>query len=209
MARFRRRMRPKIRWAWTGISASEVILSSGRTVFSIVEPVTFSTVADVTVERVLIDLNLTYRNIEESTPVLGDPMFVTAVLTVVPTNTVEAPITTGLPQPLSGDIDDTQKRVMWTKWFVMPPLANSLNAITAQGTMGAYQFGMSNTAADNNPCNGGALFNNGHPFDVGVRRKLGGDMALVLSMEASTFNDVELELNVDVYARALLRIGRK
>jgi len=140
MARFRRRTRPKIRWAWTGISATASLPHTGLTAFAIVEPVTFSTVADVTVERVLIDFSVTYANIEESSPVAGDPVLGSMVLATVPTDTAESPITGGLPRPLSGDIDDTQKRPMWTKWFYLPPLPATLDTLHCIGTMTSWSI---------------------------------------------------------------------
>jgi len=206
MARFRRR-RPRIRWAWTGFSGSFLVSTTGKTVVQVVDPTTFSTVADVTVERTLIDINFTYTNEEESTPVVHPPVLIAMVLTVVPTDSDENAVEEAVPDPLSGDIDDTQKRVMWTKWFNLAPLGNALNAVSAGGTMGSYAY-QESLVANSMPRNYDGMFNMGNPFDIGVRRKLGGDEALVLSMSASTI-EVDTAVQCDLYARALLRLGRK
>jgi len=207
MARFRRRTRPKIRWAWTGFSGSFLVSTTGKTVVNIVAPTIFSTVADVTVERTLLDINFVYSNEEESTPVVHPPLLIALVLTVVPTDSDENDVTEAVPDPQSGDVDDTQKRVMWTKWITMAPLGNALNAVVCGGTMGSYAY-QESLAANSMPRNYDGMFNSGNPFDIGVRRKLGGDQALVLSMTASTI-EVDTALQCDLYARALLRLGRK
>lgn len=207
MNRFRRR-RPRIRWAWTGISATAMVDHTGLTAFSIVEPVTFSTVADVTIERVLIDFSITYANVEESTPVAGDAILGSMVLATVPTGSDEVPITSGLPRPLSGDIDDTQKRPMWTKWFYFPPLPATLQSIHCIGTMTAWSQ-QESLSQSNITRNLEGVFNNNAPIDIGVRRKLGGDQALVLAFDVSTYDSANHAVDVNLYARALLRIGRK
>jgi len=208
MARFRRRMRPKVRWAWTGFSGSFLLSVTGKTVVQIVSPTSFSTVADVVVERTLLDFNLVYTNEEESTPVVHPPVLVACVLTVVPTDADEDAVTEAVPDPQDGDIDTTQKRVMWTKWVGLPALADQLSAAACVGTFSSWSHALSSASGANNPVSLNGFFNGGAPFDIGVRRKLGGDQALVLSMSAATI-ETDTAVQCDLYARALLRIGRK
>jgi len=207
MARFRRR-RPRIRWAWSGFSNSFLVSTTGKTVVQIVTPASFPTVADVTVERTLIDINFVYTNEEESTPVVHPPVLIAAVLTVVPTDADEDAVPEAVPDPQDGDLDTTQKRVMWTKWFGLPALADQLSAAAQIGTFSSWSHALSSASGANNPVSLNGFFNGGAPFDIGVRRKLGGDQALVLSLSASTI-ETDTQVQCDLYARALLRVGRK
>lgn len=208
MARFRRRSKPKIRWAWTGFSGSFLLSTTGKTVVNIVAPATFSTVADIVVERTLLDFNFVYTNEEESTPVVHPPVLIAGVLTVVPTDADEDPVTEAVPDPQDGDVDTTQKRVMWTKWWSLPALTDQLSAATSMGTMSSWSFAVSSATGANQLSSFNGLMNGGNPYDIGVRRKLGGDEALVLSLSAATI-EVDTAVQCDLYARALLRIGRK
>jgi len=207
----RRRRRARKRYLWSGIKASETIPDAATAlVFEIVGPSTVSTVADMLLERVVFDLSFT-RGGDDT-----NPIFIGAYLMVVPTDIDEVP-TTDLVYPLSSDIDALEKRPMWWRMFRMmpPPIASGEeDPEVAFGGMGTgepawYQWLQTNqgTAQPGFNVSLGGCLNGGQPFDINVKRKLGGDQSLVLVVGNSANENNEVA--VDVLARALISVGRK
>jgi len=179
-----------------------------------VEPLTFSTVADVTVERVIIDFMIHWQTNQATIGSAPEELY-GMVLTTCPTDSNEELLTAAIPDPLTGDIDDTQKRMMHSRMFRGPATPQQANPPGAGalrytfGTMGCSMRGTDYQYTAYNPVAFDGLINGGMPIDVGVRRKLGGDQALALSFSSSQGSEPAFTVTVDVYARALLRIGRK
>lgn len=177
----RRGRRAKRRWLWTGIQFSgsfNVPDFPQRTIVQLLAPSQVATIADLLVVRVVLDFWIHWDN--EAAP--PDP-FVGWYITVLPTDVDEVPVGAAAWDPLSTDIDATQKRPMhWRRQIV--PEAGFLNGT---GTMwGAYTLST--------------------PVDITVRRKLAGDEALCLVVQQG--NDPSF-MNLSVLARVLCSVGRK
>jgi len=197
--RFRRgSRRGRTRWLWSGINAAgAVALYPAKTIVQILSPAQVATVSDMTVTRVVFDLH--FQCPETGFSEVG------AYLTTVPTDVTETPSSDALWPPLSTDIDASQKRPMWARKFVLPgiPYAGDVAAAWC-GTMGPAFF--EPAVGEEGPLVSlGGCINNGQPFDITVKRKLGGDQALVLVLQ--TFDNQSA--NFFCFARALVSVGRK
>lgn len=208
MARFRRRRRARKRYLWTGIQASDLIFDEvSLTVFELIGPFSVDTLSDMLVERVVFDLTLT-RGVD-----FYQPISVGCYLTVVPTDLGGATTEDPLWHPLSGDIDAMQKRPMWYRRFELPMAPaptgeeDPLNGFSQISTGGPAWSVWGQTNSGPPLVTVGGCLNGGLPFDVNVKRKLGGDNALVLVFghNCTTGNEV----SATVMARALVSVGRK
>jgi len=129
MAMMRRRggfrRRAKKRYLWTGIQVrgATVADSGSKTIVELVTPAQVSTVADLLVERVVIDWKLV------STIAGRNWAF---YIDTVQTDVAEVPVSAALWDPLSTDIDAVQKRPM--HWRA-GQLSNGAVVGTANGVM--------------------------------------------------------------------------
>jgi len=200
MARRFRGRRQRTRWLWSGISTSgSVALEPAVSIVQILSPSQVATVADMRVERVIIDLNL------QST-VGAAPPLVGAYLTVVPTDVDEVPAADALWSPLDSDIDATQKRPMWWRLFNMPNFDTDSGISASWMGTGCPAFYQNGSGEEITQAGLGGFMNAGQPFDIGVRRKLCGDQALVLVLQHFASSG---GVNFNILARALVAVGKK